>query len=111
MDISEKSNLPKFPRLKLPENIQVEYANIVRIAHSPSEIVFDFAHILPGNINALVQSRIIMSPLAAKLFLKAMAENLNKFEKTYGEIQIPTGGSLADQLFRSFPSTDDTSPD
>jgi hypothetical protein len=91
---------PHPPALEVPENLPVEYVNLVRIAHSASELVFDFAHALPGIIPARVQSRIVMSPLSAKLFARALLENLNRYEASYGEIHIPGGATLADMLFR-----------
>lgn len=99
-----------FPNLDMPADLKIEYVNLVRIAHSPSEMVFDFAHLLPGNTAAQMQSRIIMSPLGAKLFFHALTENLSRFEATYGEIIIPRGGSLADQLFRHPPPPDNQPP-
>jgi hypothetical protein len=47
-----------------------------------------------------VQSRILMSPVSAKLFYRALAENLSRYEAAFGEINIPGGVSLADTLFR-----------
>ena len=87
------------PPMDLPPDLQIEYVNLARIAHSPSEIVFDFAQILPGASPAKVTSRIVMSPLGAKLFLRALHENLTKYEAAFGEINIPGGSSLADYLF------------
>ncbi len=91
------------PSIEIPADLAVEYVNLVRIAHSPSEIVFDFAQMLPGNPQAKMQSRIIMSPLSAKLFFHALADNLGKYEAAYGEISIPGGSTLAEQLFRPTP--------
>jgi hypothetical protein len=88
------------PAMELPEGLSAEYANVVRISHSPMEIVLDFAQFLPG-FKSKVFSRIIMSPLGAKLLLRALAENLTKYETAYGEIHIPGDTSLADFLFRS----------
>jgi hypothetical protein len=90
----------QFPPLELPPDLQVEYVNLVRIAHSPSELVFDFAHLLPGGGPARVSSRIIMSPLGAKLFFRALSENLAKYESSFGEIAIPGDVTLADHLFK-----------
>jgi hypothetical protein len=90
-----------FPPLEIPPDFPIEYVNLVRISHSPSEIVFDFAQLLPGGIPARLQSRIVMSALGAKLFFRALADNLSKYEATFGEIAIPSGPSLADHLFRS----------
>ncbi len=86
--------------MELPPDIKTEYINLVRIAHSVSELVFDFAQILPGAPSIQVKSRIVMSPLGAKLFHRALEENLAKYEAAYGEIPIPRDSTLADQLFR-----------
>lgn len=90
----------KIAPLKIPDDIESIYANIVRITHSPSELVFDFAQMLPGNPAALVKARILMSPLGAKLLHRALGENLAKYEATFGEIPLPGSSSLADYLFR-----------
>ena len=88
------------PNLDLPIDLEIEYVNLARIAHSPSELVFDFAQILPGSASAKISSRIVMSPLGAKLFHRALSENLAKYEATFGEINIPGDSTLADNLFR-----------
>ncbi len=97
---------PGVPPLEIPDHVIVEYVNLVRISHSPSELVFDFGRILPGNTAPRATSRIIMSPLGAKLFLRALADNLAKYESAFGEIIIPGGVSLADQLFRPHPPSE-----
>ena len=88
------------PNLEVPPDLQTNYANAVRIAHSPSELVFDFAHLLPGVTPARVCTRVVMSPLGAKLLQRALAENLSRYETAFGEIKIPGSNSLADFLFR-----------
>jgi hypothetical protein len=82
----------------------------VRISHSPSELVFDFAQLLPGATTVQVRSRVVMSPLGAKLFFRALEENLAKYEAGYGEIALPGDTTLADQLFRPPPAPDNPSP-
>lgn len=91
---------PPAPALEVPPGLQTNYANVVRIAHSPSELVFDFAHLLPGVTPAQVCTRVVMSPLGAKLLQRALAENLARYEKAFGEIKVPGENSLADFLFR-----------
>jgi len=66
-----------------------EYANFVVVTHSPAEFVLDFTRILPGVPKAKVHSRIIMAPPHAKTFLKALNENVSKFESKHGEIKLP----------------------
>ncbi len=87
------------PAMELPSDLPVEYSNVVRISHTPMELVFDFAQFLPGG-RSVVRSRIVMSPLGAKLLSRALAENLSKYEAANGEIQVPGDSNLADYLFR-----------
>jgi hypothetical protein len=61
------------------------------IAHSATEIVFDFARIMPGAPKTRVQARIIMTPTHARLLQKTLEENLKKYEKQFGEIKIYGG--------------------
>lgn len=89
----------QLPPLEVPPDLPVHYINLVRIAHSPSELVFDFARMLPVGSAPQVAARIIMSPLGAKLFHRALSENLARFEAAFGEIRIPGDPSLADNLF------------
>jgi hypothetical protein len=84
--------------LEIPANLEAAYANFVLLTHSASEVVLDFAQILPNIPKTRVRARVVMTPLNAKLLLRALAENLSKYEAQYGEIVLPT--SLADQLFR-----------
>ncbi len=98
--MKDKPAPPGAPRLQFPPDHQPVYANMARITHSPSEFVIDLARLLPDDTGPRVQARVLMSPLSAKLFYRALAENIAKFEAHFGEIQIPGPGSLADQLFR-----------
>ncbi len=86
--------------LKIPEDLNPVYVNLARISHSPSELVFDFALMVPSTMPPKVQTRVLMSPLSAKLFHRALGENLSKYESKFGEIKIPGGTTLAENLFK-----------
>jgi hypothetical protein len=88
------------PILHSPEGLEVVYSNLARIAHSPADIVIDFAHLLPGEKTATIKARVLLSPLSAKLFLHALTENIKRYEGTFGVIQVPGESSLAEHLFR-----------
>jgi hypothetical protein len=92
---------PPSPALEVPPDLALVYANLVRIAHSPADLVLDFAHWLPGDPRARVGARILMSPLSAKLLHRALGENLARYEAAFGEIPVPGNASLAEHLFRS----------
>ena len=70
-----------------PETAQGTYANLAIINHSASEFVVDFINIMPGAPKAKVRSRIILTPQHAKRFLKALGENMQRFEAAHGEIK------------------------
>ena len=86
--------------LEVPLGLETIYANLARISHSPADIVMDFAHALPGETKAVIKSRILMSPLSAKLFYRALGENIARYEAAFGEINVPGNSSLAENLFR-----------
>jgi len=88
------------PRIEIPEDIKPIYSNLARISHSPADIVVDFAQILPGENKAVIQSRILMTPLSAKLLMRAIQENLSRYEAAFGEINIPKNNNLAENLFK-----------
>lgn len=67
------------------------YSNMVLIAQSPHEIILDFARVVPGVRKAKIWARIIMTPAHAKMLNKALEQNLKKFEKQYGQINISGG--------------------
>lgn len=64
------------------------YSNLALISHSGAEFVIDFTRIVPGVPKAKVYARILMTPQHAKSFLKAMEENINKYETQFGDIKV-----------------------
>lgn len=63
------------------------YSNLAIINHSSSEFVLDFVCIMPGVPKAKVKSRIVLTPQHAKRLLKAIGENIHRYEMTHGEIK------------------------
>lgn len=64
------------------------YSNLAIITHSPAEIIIDFTRIVPGVPKARVLSRIITTPQHAKMLMKALKDNIDKYEQRFGEIKI-----------------------
>jgi len=74
--------------IELPEEIaDGVYANLAIISHSQSEFVVDFIRMVPNVPKAKVKSRVILTPQHAKRLLKALNDNVVKFEKQFGKIQ------------------------
>lgn len=63
------------------------YANLAIINHSVSEFVIDFINVMPGAPKSKVKSRIIVTPQHAKRLMKALADNIKRFENNHGEIK------------------------
>lgn len=78
--------------VELPEDLEAIYSNFAVITHAPSEVVIDFARLLPHMPRSKVHARIVMTPMHAKLLHRALGENLAKFEEKYGEIKTPEEG-------------------
>lgn len=92
---------PQQLQIELPAQLDAVYSNLVVIQHSPSEFILDFARVLPNMPTAKVVARVVMTPMHAKLLLRALQENIDKFEAQYGAIYVPQEGeALASQLFK-----------
>lgn len=63
------------------------YSNLAIINHSVSEFVVDFISVMPGKPKGKVKSRIILTPQHAKKFLKALGDNVQRFEQAHGTIK------------------------
>jgi len=87
------------PTLVLPPGLKPVYVNLVRIGHTPMELTFDFACLQPGIDPSEILSRLVMSPVGAKMFLRALAENLARYEASFGEVRLPGDSTLANSLF------------
>jgi hypothetical protein len=86
--------------IDMPKELTAVYANVAFISHTPAEVILDFAQVLPRTPRGKVMSRIIMSPMHAKMLHNALAQSITNYERQFGEIRLPT--HLADQFFR-FP--------
>ncbi len=74
--------------IELPEDVaDGVYSNLAIISHSHSEFVVDFIRLLPNVPKAKVKSRVVITPEHAKRLLKALADNIEKFEAQHGPIK------------------------
>ena len=71
------------------------YSNLTLITHSQSEFVMDFIRLMPGVPKARVKSRVVMSPQNAKRLMKALADNISKYEAQNGIIKDDGGNPAA----------------
>ena len=90
--MAEQDKKPKL-NIELPEEAAAGiYSNLAVITHSPTEFVTDFIQIMPGVPKAKVRSRVIMNPQHAKRLMKALIENVKRYESQHGtisEVSVP----------------------
>ena len=83
-----EQEIPNQLNIEISEEVaEGAYANLAIITHSHAEFVVDFVNVMPGAPKSKVKSRIILTPFHAKRFMKAMIENVQKFEAANGTIQ------------------------
>jgi hypothetical protein len=74
-------------RVNFPPNLQGGvYSNNMVVAHTKEEFILDFRMVAPPT--GVVASRVIVSPGHMKRILTALQDNVSKYEKTFGPIQI-----------------------
>ena len=84
------SNEPKEGQLNIELSEEVAegtYSNLAIITHSTSGFVIDFIRIMPGVPKAKVKNRILMTPEHAKRLMRALADNVSKYESQFGVIR------------------------
>jgi Protein of unknown function (DUF3467). len=86
--MEDKIQQPAQLNIEISEEVaEGEYANLAIITHSHAEFVIDFVNVMPGTPKSKVKSRIILTPQHAKRFMKALTENVQRFEAANGKIQ------------------------
>lgn len=86
--MSDQQPIPNQLNIEISEEIaEGTYANLAIITHSHAEFVLDFVNVMPGTPKSKVKSRIILTPQHAKRFMKAMIENIQKYEAANGTIK------------------------
>lgn len=102
--MSDQVQQPNQLNIEISEEVaEGSYANLAIITHSHAEFVVDFVNVMPGTPKSKVKSRIILTPQHAKRLMKALIDNVEKFETVNGvikdldEVQIPLnfGGPTA----------------
>jgi hypothetical protein len=86
--MEENNQQPPQLNIEISEEVaEGQYANLAIITHSHAEFVIDFVNVMPGTPKSKVKSRIILTPQHAKRFMKALTENVQRFEAANGKIQ------------------------
>ena len=86
--MDQQQQVPNQLNIEISEEVaEGTYANLAIITHSHAEFVIDFVNVMPGTPKSKVKSRIILTPQHAKRFMKALTENIEKYESMNGDIK------------------------
>ena len=85
--MEEQQNNPQLNIEISEEMADGSYANLAIITHSHAEFVIDFVSVMPNTPKSKVKSRVIFTPMHAKRFMKAMVENIQRYEAANGVIK------------------------
>ena len=74
------------------------YANLAMIHHNADEFTMNFIYVFPNVPQGKLVASLILSPAHAKRFLRALEENISRYETQFGPIRetpatpVPTVG-------------------
>lgn len=68
-----------------PEDAKGNYSNHLRIGHNSTEFIMDF---FMNTDHAFHTSRILVSPIMIKEFVRTIEKNIERYEEKYG-IELP----------------------
>ncbi len=77
------------------EDIKGAYSNLMQIVHTKEEFILDF--FLASPPQGILSSRVIMSPGHIKRMIKALQENLVKYEEKFGKIEEAKGPEVSEE--------------
>lgn len=69
-----------------PDMARGAYANNLLVQHNKNEFILDFIMLVPPT--GALASRVITSPAQAKRIANALAENVARYEKTFGPVEV-----------------------
>lgn len=61
------------------------YTNNMMVAHTREEFVMDFLYVTP--VQGVVNARVITNPAHMKRIIRALQDNVSKYEAQFGHIQ------------------------
>ncbi len=91
--MAEQPKVEQQLQIKADEKeLQGAYSNLVMIHHNAEEFTLNFIYVFPNAPQGKLMSSVIVSPGHAKRLLRALAENIGRYESQFGPIpEAPAG--------------------
>jgi hypothetical protein len=68
------------------------YANLAMIHHNADEFTMNFIYVFPNVPQGKLLASVILNPAHAKRLLRALSENISRYEQQFGQIRETPGG-------------------
>ena len=75
-----------------------QYSNLAMINHNAEEFTLNFIYVFPNVPQGKLLASVIVSPGHAKRLLRALEENIGRYETQYGKIPDAPPGAPAPQV-------------
>ncbi len=92
--IMDEQPTPQQVQIKADEKeLLGQYSNLAMINHNAEEFTLNFIYVFPNVPQGKLLASLIVSPGHAKRLLRALEENIGRYEKQFGQIpEAPPGG-------------------
>jgi hypothetical protein len=95
MDEKQPQALPGQVQIKADEKeLQGQYSNLVMIHHHVEEFTLNFVYVFPNGTQGKLLTSVIVSPGHAKRILRALEENIARYEAQNGPIKEGPAGAI-----------------
>jgi Protein of unknown function (DUF3467) len=91
--MNDAAKQPQFQIKADEKEMAGHYSNLVMIHHTAEEFTLNFIYIFPNAPQGKLIGNIILSPGHAKRLLRALSENISRYESQFGP--IPEGSAPA----------------
>ncbi len=84
------TEVPKQPQVQIKaeeKELLGQYANLAILHHNAEEFTLNFVYVFPTMPQGKLVASLIVSPAHAKRLLRALAENIDRYEAQFGEIK------------------------
>ncbi|MFQ6049868.1 MAG: DUF3467 domain-containing protein [Candidatus Paceibacterales bacterium] len=73
------------------EDLKGAYSNLMQVSHTKEEFCLDFFNVFPPQ--GILTARVLMSPAHLKRMIRALQENMKKYEEKFGQVEPAKGPS------------------
>jgi hypothetical protein len=101
-------DVPRNPVEVDESHLMASYANFCRVSSTPEELILDLGlnpqPLNPVNRKVQMSQRVIMNHFTAKRLLLALSQAVQRYEQTFGELEIDVRNRVIDSAKQQKPN-------